>query len=86
MAITGSFLKRSNLQRFVSDVMDVSGPGQWKPHPDAYMYAVAKLGLQPEEVRPLNVYTFECKTAVSKKSMAFNVALFSELRRMLLPG
>lgn len=52
VGIADALLEKAGVRSIMAAVLDVSGPRAWKPAPAAYRYAVDKLGLRPEEVRP----------------------------------
>ncbi len=50
--IANALLEKAGVRSIMAAVLDVPGPRAWKPAPAAYRYAIDKLGLRPEEVRP----------------------------------
>jgi hypothetical protein len=50
--ITEGCLKRSGLDKQVSNMWDINQAGFFKPHPRVYKYVLEQLGLEPEQVSP----------------------------------
>jgi 2-haloacid dehalogenase len=51
--ITDGCMKRSGLDKHVSNMWDINQAGFFKPHPRVYKYVLEQLGLEPEQVSPL---------------------------------
>ncbi|MGW3354401.1 haloacid dehalogenase type II [Streptomyces bungoensis] len=46
---TEELLTRAGVRDCFSALLDVAGPGRWKPHPDAYRCAAERAGVRPAE-------------------------------------
>ncbi len=63
-AVTEQFLERAGLSDQVAATLDVSGAGVWKPHPDAYRYALAELGADAETTAMVAVHPWDVQGGV----------------------
>lgn len=52
-------LRRNGLDAHVSEVLSIDDARRWKPHRDAYLTAVGKLGLAPAEVALVAVHSWD---------------------------
>lgn len=58
-AITHTFLEHAGLEDLVDHVLDVSGPGIWKPAPAAYRWACEQVGVEPAETAMVAVHPWD---------------------------
>lgn len=63
-AITHSFLERAGLDQLVAHVLDVSGPGRWKPDPVAYRWALGQIGATPTSSALVAVHPWDVAGAM----------------------
>lgn len=60
---TVDFLDRTGLAPLVREVISAADVGQWKPPPQVYHYALARIGRPAREVALVAVHAFDCHGA-----------------------
>lgn len=58
-AMTEAMLAREGLLDVVEARLDVSGPGVWKPARAAYLYAVDRAGVRPDQAALVAVHPWD---------------------------
>lgn len=58
-ALTDTLLNTAGVRDRFDALFDVTGPRRWKPHPDAYRYAVEHAGVRPDQAMLVAVHPWD---------------------------